>query len=186
MNWIDKLKQKARREWERLLRRIVGIEESPNPPTQPDSTAGGATLPAVGSPSWRTDLATVAAVNGVVAFRTRGVKRPTGANQDGGAEYIIARATGDGFTRVLLMTMAGNRPPSRIHWQTPQTEAHTNANVFDVPIAREASWRIIGTGGPITIELDGREIWRLAGSYTVRGAIMNGYPKRHFLGEWAT
>jgi hypothetical protein len=51
MNWIDKLKQKARREWERLLRRIVGIEESPNPPTQPDSTAGGATLPAVGSPS---------------------------------------------------------------------------------------------------------------------------------------
>jgi hypothetical protein len=175
----DSIGDRIKREWEKLLEKITGVKtDKPKPP--PSGTPAEPTDPG----AWRSDMAEVKAVDGVVTFRTRNIQRPPGANKDGGMEWIIALAFGHGFTRVLLMTMGGNRPPSRIHCQTPHEERHTNANVFEVPLAREATWRIVGKGGALSIELDGREISRIDGQFTINGAIMQGYANRGFLGEW--
>jgi hypothetical protein len=165
------ISERISREWKKILAKITGDEPEPDAP-QADA-------------SWRTDLADIPAANGVLRFRTRNVQRPPHPKPNGDSEYIICRAFGDGFTRMMVMTMEGGRPPSRIHWQVGGHQEHTNHNVFQVPLMEEAAWEITGTGGAIVVKLNGAEVWRMDGHYTVKGGRMGGDPGREFLGEWS-
>jgi len=161
-------------EWGRLLAKITGREETPE---QPAGT----------SAAWRTDLATLDAVDGVLRFWTRNVGHPPGPNRDGGSEWIICRVFGDGIGRVLLMTMETNgnaRPPSRIFYELHGVDGHMDNGVFEVPLGGEHEWSVFALNCDISISLDNREIWRKRGTFTVRGGVMQGYPNRGFIGEW--
>jgi hypothetical protein len=145
----------------------------------------GVPLPEPTDPgAWRSDMAEVKAVDGVVTFRTRDIQHPPGATDDGGMEWIIARIEGQGYQRLLVMTMGGSRPPSRIYFQRGGVATEYNSK-FPVPLPGPSQWRVEASGGQLRVMLDGAEIWSEAGDYTVDRAIMNGYSGRHFIGEWS-
>ena len=150
--------------------RVGDYENTPVEPTQP-----------IEEVKWRTGLANLKATNGKITFWTRNIQKATGdgRNQDGGFEWIISRITGDGFGRLLIMVMGGNRSPSRIFF-----DGSFENNKFKVPMTNEARWDIEANNGSISIKLDGKVIWKASGNFTVTGAVMKGYPKRGFLGEW--
>ena len=125
------------------------------------------------------------AVDGVVSWRTRNVEKPTGPNRDGGAEWIIARIEGDGFQRVLVMTMSGPRNPSRVYVQFADGQSTFFDGLFPVPLAGPSVWRVWATGDEVKIELDGRVLRSIPiRGARVRGAILGGYQLRSFIGEW--
>jgi hypothetical protein len=163
--------------WRKIVRWIEKQTGSTKPPVeQPNQPSG----------DWRRDVAEVRAVDGAVEFRTRGITRPTGygLNADGGFEWIIARVHGNGYSRLLIMVMGGNRDPSRIYLQAGDDAPFWNGR-FTVPMQQEAAWRVEAPGGRLRILLDGREIWRSdGGGQTVAHAVMHGYPKRQATGEW--
>ncbi len=135
---------------------------------------------------WRSDLSTIPASAGVIEFRTRGIQPApgNGTNQNGGFEWIIARVTGAGFNRLLIMVMGGDRPPSRIYFEAADGSSSFVNNVFPVPLNDEAVWRVETVAGAIRVLLNGEEIYRKDGAYTVQRAVMNGYPQRGFIGQW--
>jgi len=133
---------------------------------------------------WRGDLAEIEAVNGLVRFQTKDVQAPTTTKPDGSSEYIIGRASGSGFERLLVMTMdrdGDRRAPSRIFFDGEMVD-----DLYPVPLPGVHSWEIEANGGPIVVRLDGDEVWSREGSYTVSGVTMNGYDGRGFLGQWRT
>jgi hypothetical protein len=140
------------------------------------NTKGRADLP------WRSDMATIQAKAGVVAFETRNVESPRQMNADGGCEWIIARIEGRGFDRLLLMTMCGGRP-SRIYFQSGGRALEIPGR-FPAALPGPSKWKVEATGGRIAVYLDGREIWSQNGKYHVDRAVMNGYAKRGMKGEW--
>jgi len=142
-----------------------------NPPPKPEPA------PVV----WRRDLATIQAVNESVEFYTRNLSRPSGGghNADGGMEWIIARITGSGFERLLLMVMGGDRPPQRIYFDGEFTNSG-----FKIPMIEEAHWKVESRNGTLTVYLNGNAIWSKSGGFRVGAAVMNGYPRRHSTGEW--
>ena len=125
-------------------------------------------------------MASLLAVNGRVTFFTRGVTKPTGRNSDGGWEYILARIKGNGFERLLIMAMGGNRPPSRIWFNHKRFVS----GAFPVPLLDEAKWEVYNDGTGLVVDLDGKRICRCDGQYRPTGAVMNGYAKRESTGEW--
>ena len=131
---------------------------------------------------WRTDMATIQASKGVVEFETRGVISMSGKNKDGGCEWIIARIEGQGFDRLLIMTMCGNRA-TRIYFQSGGKATEINGR-FPRDLPNAAKWRVEANGGTLRVYLDGKEIWSQAGKYTVWRAVMGGYPNRQMQGEW--
>lgn len=146
-----------------------------------DEAAGGTIDNAPPAKTWRRDLSVVQAKDESVEFWTRGLSQPIGdgRNADGGFEWIIARVTGKGFERLLIMVMGGDRPPQRIFFDGDFTNAG-----FSIPMLEEAHWKVESRGGTMTIYLNGKSIWSKSGNYQVEAAWMNGYPKRHSTGEW--
>ena len=132
---------------------------------------------------WRTDMDTIRAKDGRVTFYTRNLSIPTGdgRNRNGGFEWIIARVRGDGYERLLLMVMGGNRAPCRI-WFNHKPFAD---NRWEMPLMREAKWDVYAKDGELIVELDGNVIWTARGGYTVNEAIMGGYNNRNSTGEWS-
>ena len=175
--WIDR--DRINREIDRLK----PDETETTPDTTPTTTQPPA--PVTG---WRDgrDMATIAATGNAVSWRTRNVLPAPGAghNQDGGMEWIIARIEGAGYNRLLIMVMGGSRPPSRIYFQFGDQAPFVNS-VFPVPLPGPSQWRVEASGGALRVFLDGKEIWSRAGGYGVSRAIMTGYAKRGFLGEWS-
>lgn len=153
-----------------VFSRVSEYESQPSPEI-PDSDR-----------QWKTTLTKIPAKDGVVTFYTRNVEKASGngRNKDGGFEWIISRITGDGFERLLIMVMGGNRPPSRIF-----LDGDFENSKFPVPLAEEAKWVIRGDGRKIEVELNDKVIFYRSGNYRVTGATMNGYAKRGFRGEWA-
>jgi hypothetical protein len=150
-------------------------DDTPDPsnPTPPPPTV-----------AWRKDMATIKAVNNAVEFKTRNVQLPTRPNADGGSEYIIARIMGDGYARILLMTMdtdKGRRNGARIFAEGPGGGEFNGRH--PVPLPGPTSWRVWSDGTKVRISMDGKEIFSAAGK-SVREVVMNGYHKRGFLGEW--
>jgi len=131
---------------------------------------------------WRTDMATIQASRGVIEFETRGVISVSGMNKDRGCEWIIARVEGQGFDRLLIMTMCGNRP-TRIYFQSGGKAQEINGR-FPAYLKGPSKWRVEANGGTLRVYLDGKEIWSQAGKHTVWRAVMNGYPNRGMKGEW--
>ena len=132
--------------------------------------------------TWRRDLATVQASNNSLKFWTRNLTIPTGGgkNRDNGMEWIITRVHGQGYSRLLIMVMGGNRPPTRIYIDGEFVNSR-----WAMPLLDPVHWEVKAADGKLMIILDGKEIWSKQGNYTVTHAIMNGYPNRHSTGEWA-
>jgi hypothetical protein len=162
---------------EKLLASIQKWLDKKDPKPTPDPTPN----PPTPSTGWRRDVSTIQANNETVEFFTRGLSRPSGdgRNRDGGMEWIISRITGQGFERLLLMVMGGNRPPQRIYFDGEFVNSG-----FSIPMLQEAHWKIESRNGTLTVYLDGRNIWSKSGGYRVNGAVMNGYPRRESTGEW--
>ena len=137
--------------------------------------------------NWRRDLETFPVENGVFRFHTRNVERPLELNENGGAEYIIARLDGRGFQRVLIMAMQGNRPPSRIFIQFGSDDFHETQHPFPMPLMEEMEWEVSANNGPLLIKLNGTLIykWDHDHVFTIESVTMNGEPRRHMIGEWA-
>ncbi len=121
----------------------------------------------------------------VVEWETLNIGAPTSPNRPGDAEWIIARIEGQGFSRLLIMTMytsGGARDPSRIYLEGPGGGMWDGR--FNVPLPGIARWRVEASGGALRIFLNGSEIWSAAGNFTVDRAIMGDSPPRGFIGEW--
>lgn len=171
------------RAWEWGSQYKIDIEKRDD--DAPGETGGG---DGATDAAWRSDLADIPAVNGVLQFRTRNIGKPPGPNRDGGSEWIICRVHGEGIRRVLIMSMETNgnaRPPSRIFYELHGVEGHMDNNVFPVPLIGEHLWELEANGNDFVIRLDGEEIWRKRGTFTVNGGVMQGYPNRGFIGEWS-
>ena len=126
----------------------------------------------------------IPATDNRVEWETLDVGRPTGLNQPGDAEWIIARIEGQGFTRLLIMTMdtTGGRDPSRILLEGPGGGFWDGR--FSVPIPGVARWRVESSGGAMRVFLNGSEILSISGNYTVERAVMADSPPRGFIGHW--
>jgi len=135
---------------------------------------------------WRDgrDLDTIQGSGGAVEFWTRNITVPQRPNDDGGYEYIIARVTGRGIRRLLIMSMFA-RPTRLLLERSDGTYSSLIQHTFLQPLPGPSHWRVIGDGSRLWIELDGKEIWHECGNYRVENAIMTGYPRRGFLGQWA-
>jgi hypothetical protein len=170
MKWLDRIIERLKRS---IAKRLPWGDK--DEPGEPD-----------GSTVWRDgrDVDVIQAVNNAVEFRTRNVLPAPGGNRDGGMEWIIARVNGSGYSRLLIMVMAGNRPPTRIYFQTGGTWTETNSR-FSVPLPGPSLWRVEARSGAIRVLLDGREIWAAAGSYSVDRVTMCDSVARGFLGQWA-
>jgi len=129
---------------------------------------------------WRDgrDLDTLLPVDGVIRFETRDVLKPPGPNLPGDSEWIIARIEGHNFGRLMIMTMEGNRPPSRIYFDGAEIHGR-----YPVPDPGPTAWVIDAHDG-LRLWRNGELIWTVAGHYVLRHAIMTGYPRRGFLGQW--
>ena len=165
---MRRLIERIKREIERWQRRIDELRGK----NEPDQS----------SANWRSDLATLQAQNNSITFRTRNLTVPPGdgKNRDGGMEWIIARVHGQGYGRLLIMVMGGNRPPTRIVFDGEFVNSR-----WEMPMTNEAQWEVKAQDGKLIILLDGNEIWSKAGGYTVTHAVMNGYPNRFSTGEWS-
>ena len=126
----------------------------------------------------------IPASNNSVEWETLDVGAPTGLNRPGDAEWIIARIEGQGFTRLLIMTMdtTGGRDPSRIFLEGPGGGFWDGR--FSVPIPGIARWRVESGGGAMRIFLNGNEIHSMSGNFTVERAVMADSPPRGFIGQW--
>lgn len=136
---------------------------------------------------WRDgrDVATLNAVNNVVEWETLNVQAPTTVNRPGDREWIISRVEGQGYTRLLIMTMytdGGVRSPSRILLDGPGGGFADGR--FNLPLNGVSRWRVESSGGALRIFLNGREIWSQAGNYSVDRAVMGNSPPRGFIGQW--
>jgi len=129
---------------------------------------------------WRTDVATIDAVYGAVTFWTSGITKPASRNRDGGHEWIIARINTD-KGRILIMTMSGNRPASRIYSEAGGERLRVN--VFPVPLIEQARWDISMQNGDLITELNGKTIDRRTGA-KLESVTMNGYRNRESTGKW--
>jgi len=167
MNWFKK-----------LIDAISKLFDKPNPPTNPDKP----TEPPAEGRKWRRDVVDIKATDGRLTFYTRNLTVPTGdgRNKDGGFEWIISRVYGDGYERLLIMVMGGDRPPSRIWF-----DGDFKNSLWKMPLIEEAKWEVYGTGLEIILKLNGNIVWSKPGSFTVRGGYMNGYRNRESTGEWA-
>jgi len=132
------------------------------------------------SESWRTDVATIDAVDGAVTFWTSDISKPASRNRDGGHEWIIARINTD-KGRILIMTMSGNRPASRIYSEAGGERLRVN--VFPVPLIEQARWDISMQDGDLITELNGKTIDRRTG-VKLESVTMNGYKNRESTGKW--
>lgn len=141
---------------------------------------GGPAVPSPPPLQWRDgyDVKTFPVSGGVFEFMTRNIRKPTTYNKPGDHEYIIVRLTGDGMERLLIMTMYAR--PARIFLDGAITD-----NRFEQPLPGPSHWRVSSNRSRMWIELDGREIWSRSGPYYIKQAIMAGYDRRGFLGEWA-
>ncbi len=160
--------------------------ELADPDTAPQTDETTANGSATGS-EWRDgrDVGIIEASNGVVKWETQNVEVPPGLNTPGDAEWIIARVEGQGFSRLLIMTMdtgGGARDPSRILLEGPGGGFWDGR--FSVPISGVARWRVQSSEGALRIFLNGNEILSIAGNYTVERAIMTDSPQRGFIGQW--
>lgn len=157
--------------------------------TEENSSEGAAADPGTESAGggWRDgrDVGVITASNNVVQWETQNVQAPTSPNRPGDAEWIISRIEGQGFTRLLVMTMhtsGGVRSPSRIFFQGPG--GGMSDGRFPVPLNGVNRWRVEASNGALRIFLNDREIWSAAGSFTVSRAVMCDSVARGFLGQW--
>ena len=130
-------------------------------------------------------VGTIQASNNAVEWETLNIEAPPGPNLPGDSEWIIARIEGQGYTRLLIMTMdtsGGRRDPSRILLDGPGGGFQDGR--FNVPLPGIARWRVEYSSGALRIILNGREIWSAAGNYTVERAIMTDSGRRGFIGQW--
>lgn len=136
---------------------------------------------------WRQDLHSEPVQTNRAVFWTRDVRsaKPPGNNADGGMEWIIARIEGSGYHRLLIMVMGGDRPPSRIYFQTAESDQFSN-NVFPVPLMGDHLWRVEAAGdGRLFVYLDNRKIWESdSAGYGISAITFNGYSRRGFRGFW--
>lgn len=167
---------------------ITGEEVRTEAATQ-ESSSPSAETPAtenVGG-GWRDgrDVGVISASNGVVEWETLNVQAPTSPNRPGDAEWIIARIEGQGFSRLLIMTMhtsGGRRSPSRIFLEGPG--GGFSDGRFPVPLNGVNRWRVQSSDGALRVFLNNREIWSAAGNFRVDRAVMCDSPARGFLGQW--
>lgn len=136
---------------------------------------------------WRDgrSVATLTASNNAVEWETLDVQAPTSRNTPGDAEWIISRIEGQGYTRLLIMTMytdGGKRNPARILLDGPDRTLSDGR--FQLPLTGIAHWRVEYSRGALRIILDGREIWSKSGNYSVDRAVMCDSTPRGFIGYW--
>jgi len=156
-------------------------EPVPSPTTQTSPAVAKTPVPAL---AWRDgyDVEAYSAGGNSFEFWTRDIKTPSKTNQDGGYEYILVRIQGAGLKRLLLMSMFDRKP--RIFIERTNNTYSIIDGRFSQPLPGPSKWRIAADGKRIWIELDGREIWSESGGYSVETAVMAGYARRGFLGEW--
>ena len=149
-----------------------------------DTNTGGGTGDTGGG--WRDGrtVGVIPASNGVVEWETQNVQVPPGLNTPGDAEWIIARVEGQGFARLLIMTMdpRGGRNPARILLEGPG--GGFRDGLFAVPLPGVARWRVESGGGSMRIILNGNQIWSASGNFNVERAVMTDSGVRGFLGQW--
>ncbi len=132
---------------------------------------------------WRDgrDMDTIIARDDCVEFETRDILKPPGPNLPGDSEWIIARVEGAGFSRLLITTMdtsGGRRSPSRIFFDGAMIDGR-----YPVPDPGPTAWRITG-GDALRVYRDNTLIFEHKAPCGIRHAIMTGYARRGFLGQW--
>lgn len=121
--------------------------------------------------------------NGSAEFWTRDIRKPTRPQKDGSYEYILCRMNGQGYRRILLMTMY-DRPTRIFIERTGDGDYSLIQGRFSQPLPGPSHWKVAADGSRVWIELDGKEIWSEVGQYTLDHVTMAGYSGRGFLGEW--
>lgn len=180
---MRRLLRKISRELRRIRDQILdAISPPPDPgpaPSPPDPVPPDPTPPE--TEEWHSGytLRTNRAENGVVEFWTRNILAPTRPQPArGDYEYILALVQGEGFERLLIMSMYARQP------RISMSGHRFRDGLFPQPLPGPSHWRVISDRATIRIELDGREIWRESGRYWITQAVMGGYHGRGFLGEY--
>ena len=141
---------------------------------------------------WRNDVAYYSVLDGVKKFYTRNLREPTVFNAGETREFIICRAAGVGFSRMLLMLMNtdnGVRAPSRIFCEGAGYVEPMYENPFPVPLTEVSEWTVERSEDRhLQVKLFDKVIWK--GRYLISsldGLVMGGYPGRGLgeFGEWA-
>lgn len=127
-----------------------------------------------------------ARASGEVSIETRNVLPRSGANQDGGMEYVIIWMGGEGFERYMFMNMGGDRTLRT--FCTDRRGERAKFNIADNDVPNPTTWTIKWGDGYISVHRDNIRLNKSKDIFTGKPtwAVFGGAPdhKRNFRGEW--